>query len=76
MKFIFITLFFVSNLALAQAPADISQPTPTEEINQEVMGTIAPPTPEQNKHVKDAAKKAKKKSKKNRTFQKTMQAGS
>lgn len=63
MKFIFITLYFVSNLVLAQAPADIPQPTPTEEKNQDVVGTIAPPTPEQNKNVKEAAKKAKKKKK-------------
>lgn len=64
MKFIFIALFFVSNLAFAQAPnADISQPTPVEDKNQDIIGTIAPPTPEQKKHVKEAEKKAKKKKK-------------
>lgn len=64
MKFIFIALFFVSGLALAQAPnADIPQSTPTEEKNQDIIGTIANPTSEQKKHVKEAAKKAKKKKK-------------
>lgn len=66
MKFIFITLFFVSNLAFAQTPptgTDASGMAPAEE-NQDIMGTISEPTIRQKKHVKAAAKKAKMKAKK------------
>lgn len=60
MKFIFIALVFVSNLALAQAlDADVPHTTPIENANQDTKDTTVQPSHSQKKHVKNAAKKAK-----------------
>ena len=69
MKFIFIALVFVSNLALAQAlDADVPHTTPIENANQDTKDTTVQPSHSQKKHVKNAAKKAKvNKNKKSKT---------
>lgn len=68
MKFILIFVFYVSSLFAWSQDNGAVPPTPqttTAEL-PEVKGSIAEPTPEQKKHVKDAAKKAKQKKKKNK----------
>lgn len=61
MKFVFITLFFISNIILAQSTDEVTLTPPTKELNESVTGAIAEPTSKQKKHIKDAAKMAKKK---------------
>lgn len=69
MKLILLSLLLVTNFALAQDdPADgaITQPTAAQQLNEknkDIKGSLAKPTPEQKKHVLEAAKKAKKKKK-------------
>jgi hypothetical protein len=57
MKFTLIFLLLVSNLVFAQN-------SPVENKNEDIQGSIAQPTYEQKKYIKEAAKKATKKQKK------------
>lgn len=64
MKMLFcLTLILSTPLALlAQTdPAQVPHTPTAQEKNADVKGTIVPPTPQQQQHVEDAAKKAKRK---------------
>lgn len=73
MKYIFLTLIFVSNFAFAQAKEDVNYTPPAQELNENTQDTVVKPTPMQKKHVKAPAKKKAQKSshKKHKTAKKT-----
>jgi hypothetical protein len=66
MKFILISLLFISNLVLAQSQSETN--ALEAQTDPDILGSIAQPTLEQKKDIHAAAKKAIKKQKASKKY--------